>query len=62
MLTPRTRWLHLAAVLIGALAAGSFPAAARADDVASLAADIDRLVAARWSEEQNTPAPAAYDA
>lgn len=36
--------------------------AARGDDVAALAADIDRLVAAAWDQQQITPAPPADDA
>jgi hypothetical protein len=66
--TPVGRWLCgvLFAGLIavcGSLTptlAGEIPAPA--DPVASLASEIDHQIAARWSEEQLEPAPAADDA
>jgi hypothetical protein len=55
------RMLMTTLVLVGG--SGSLPSVVRSeDDVAVLAAEIDRLVAARWTEEQITPAPPADDA
>src|SRR5262245_3032825 len=65
MATRRIRGVWSAVLLIGGLIGGvdGTSTSVRADDdVASLAAEIDRLIAARWTEEQITPAPPADDA
>lgn len=58
---PRPQFALL--LLIAAAVAGIAETPVRAaDDIGALAAEIDRLVAARWAEEQIVPAPPADDA
>src|SRR5688500_1804303 len=56
-------WIGVLAIVWGPQGlAGEDPPSVAGDDVARLAAEIDRLIAERWEADGITPAPRAEDA